>query len=61
MIWASVIGGLASIVAAGVGLLIHNKVTEIHVLVNKRLDDALTEISDLKRSVAFQKTQEPEA
>ena len=60
MIWPSVIAGVSGIIAAAVGLIIRNQLAVIHVLVNKRLDDALKEIAELKASVKFEKTQLPE-
>ena len=48
MIASSVIAGIAAIVAAVIGIRNHVKLTDIHVLVNSRLDTALEEIKDLK-------------
>jgi hypothetical protein len=44
------IGGAAAIVAALIGVFNKSKLAEIHVLVNNRLDEALKEISDLKKA-----------
>jgi hypothetical protein len=60
MIWPSVISGLAAIVAASLGFIIRQKIKEVHVLVDGRLTEALEEIKELKASVKFEKTQEPE-
>jgi hypothetical protein len=57
MIWAAIIiPGLFSLAAAGLGLVNHgkiadtqNKVQEVHLLVNSRLDATLNEIADLKQ------------
>jgi hypothetical protein len=48
LIVSSVIAGVAAVIAALIGVRNHIKLTEIHVLVNSRLDSALTEIDDLK-------------
>ncbi len=48
MIVSSIIAGVAAVIAALIGVRNHVKLTEIHVLVNARLDSALTEIDDLK-------------
>jgi hypothetical protein len=49
LIVSSVVAGVAAIIAALIGVRNHVKLTEIHVLVNARLDTALTEIDDLKK------------
>ena len=48
MIVSSIVAGVAAVIAALIGVRNHVKLTEIHVLVNARLDSALTEIDDLK-------------
>jgi hypothetical protein len=45
---AASIGGVAAIAAAALGLVNRQKIAEVHVLVNHRLDEALTEIQTLK-------------
>lgn len=48
MIWAVIIPSVASVIAAILGVINHKKIAEVHVLVNNRLDTALSEINDLK-------------
>jgi len=48
LIVSSIVAGVAAVIAALIGVRNHVKLTEIHVLVNARLDSALTEIDDLK-------------
>ena len=38
----------AAIIAASLGYINHNKIKQVHVLVNSRLDAALEQIGDLK-------------
>jgi hypothetical protein len=45
---AAVIGGVAAVAAASLGVMNRGKLREIHVLVNSRLDEALGEIALLK-------------
>jgi hypothetical protein len=49
VILVAVIGALGAIGAAAVGYANRQKLTEIHVLVNSRLDTAIREIEDLKQ------------
>lgn len=60
MIVSSVIGGLATVLGAVLGSAILRKLTKIHVLVNSRLDQALSEIDDLKTQRDL-KAEEPGA
>ena len=60
MIWSSIISGIAGIVAAGLGFIIKQKINQVHILVNNRLDLALKEIDDLKTSLKYEKTQPAE-
>lgn len=48
MIWASVIAGIAAVLAAAIGYRNNRKIAEVHVLVDGRLSDALKEIDELK-------------
>jgi hypothetical protein len=52
--WEAVIIAIAAavpgIAAAIVGFLNRSKITEVHTLVNSRLDDALTELAALKQA-----------
>ena len=48
LIVAATITGMSAITAAIIGVWNHKKLTEIHILVNSRLDQALSEINDLK-------------
>jgi hypothetical protein len=45
---AASISGLAAITASFIGVRNRKKLNEIHILVNSRLDQALSEINDLK-------------
>jgi hypothetical protein len=54
-IWPAIIAGLAAIIAAGLGYANRQKINEsnqklneIHVLVNSRLDEALNQINELR-------------
>lgn len=58
MIVSSIIAGVAAVIAALIGVRNHVKLTEIHVLVNARLDSALTEIDDLKTQRDIKHEQE---
>ena len=49
LVIVAVIGALGAIGASAMGLLNRKKLTEIHVLVNSRLDQALSEINDLRQ------------
>jgi hypothetical protein len=53
MIWTSVIAGIAAIIAATLGLINHQKITEVHVLVNGRLTLALAEIESLRKALRW--------
>lgn len=44
MLWPSLIAGLSTVISAYVA----HMVQKVHVLVNSRLDQALSEINDLK-------------
>jgi len=44
-----VISAAAALAAAVLGLLNRKKLTEVHLLVNSRLDSALSQIADLKQ------------
>jgi amino acid permease len=46
---AAIIAGICAIIAAIIGALNHRKLDAIHILVNSRLDEALAEITDLKK------------
>ena len=48
LIVAATITGMSAITAAIIGVWNHKKLQEIHILVNSRLDQALSEINDLK-------------
>lgn len=49
IIVSSVIAGISAVTAAMVGAVNHRKLSEIHILVNSRLDTAMAEIEDLKK------------
>jgi hypothetical protein len=62
MIWPAVIAGVAAIIAAALGYVNrqkinenNNKLNEIHVLVNSRLDEALNHISELQNIIKIQR------
>lgn len=59
MIISAVIVGVAAVLAAIIGIWNRQKLNQIHVLVNSRLQVALDEISDLKRSLRYERTQGP--
>lgn len=48
MIAVAFIAAAGAIIAAALGLLNRQKINEIHVLVNSRLDTAIQQIEDLK-------------
>jgi hypothetical protein len=67
MIWPAIIAGVAAIIAAALGYVNrrmiyenNNKLNEIHVLVNSRLDDALTHISELQEIIKESREQAAE-
>jgi hypothetical protein len=45
MIIASVISGIAAIIAASLGVVNHQRIKEVHVLVNNQLDAVMTKLS----------------
>ena len=49
LIVAAVISAVGAITAAIIGAYNHRKLQEIHILVNSRLDQALSEIIDLRQ------------
>lgn len=48
MIWAAIITAVAAIAVAYIGVGNRRKLNQIHILVNSRLDQALSEIKELK-------------
>jgi hypothetical protein len=66
MIWPAIIAGVAAIIAAGLGYANRQKINEssqklneIHVLVNSRLDEALNQINELRsRATIIREAQE---
>lgn len=54
------ITAIAAVVAAFISWKNHDKISEVKVSVNGRLDSALTEIAELKKAVSFEKTQPAE-
>jgi len=68
MIWPAIIAGIAAIIAASLGYVNRQKINqnndklnEIHVLVNSRLDDALTHISELQAIIKDQRNKAAES
>lgn len=55
---AAVIAGLSAITAAIIGVFNNRKLKEIHILVNSRLDQALSEINDLRQQRDIKQAQE---
>jgi hypothetical protein len=53
---AAYISSIAIVVVALLGYVGNRKLNEIHVLVNSRLSEALSEIKDLQLHLAVQKT-----
>ena len=51
MLWAPIIAASAGTVAALVSYLNHRRITEVHMLVNARLDTALERIAQLGDSL----------
>jgi hypothetical protein len=55
---AIIVPSAVSLVAALLGVVNHAKLTQVHVLVNSRLDTAVQEIADLKQQRDIRRADE---
>lgn len=56
-----IVGAVTALLVAAIGLLGRSKIEEIHVLVNSRLSEALSEIQSLKTELKTAKDDSNEA